>query len=173
MGTGCFLPGGSVPVLPPQTWTWQLASLPNPRLPPARGKARSFSGELVLVGMRTGTSFKVKLVTATVGALVQCPPSLSSPLGFLPSRCQPACQVLEAFWEVCELMGGVLMGGGSLVTPRIPLGPVLGGDRASAGAEPQPERGRKTSGHISPVPKSSQALWPDTLIQQRPCHACV
>lgn len=58
--------------------------------------------------MRTGTSFTVKLVTATMLALVQ---RLSSSLGFSLGRCQPACQMLEGSWELCELMGGVLMDG--------------------------------------------------------------
>lgn len=84
-------------------------SLPHPRLAPAQGQVLNATGELVL--MRTGTSFKVKLVTVTILASVRCLPSLSSPLCFLLRRCQAACQTLEASWEVCELVGGVLVGG--------------------------------------------------------------
>lgn len=50
----------------------------------------------------------MKLVTATMLALVQ---RLSSSLGFSLGRCQPACQMLEGSWELCELMGGVLVDG--------------------------------------------------------------
>lgn len=52
-----------------------LPSIPLPASTPAQGQALSFSGELILQGMRVGTSFKVKQVTVTVLALVQCLPS--------------------------------------------------------------------------------------------------
>lgn len=110
-GHGLLPVEGLCPALSPHTWTWHTVSLPHPCLAPAGGRALSFSGELVLVGMRTGTSFTVKLVTATMLALVQHLSSLSSSLGFSLGRCQPACQMLEASWELCELMGGVLVDG--------------------------------------------------------------
>lgn len=52
--------------------------------------------------------------------------SPSSPLGFLPHRCQPVCRVLEAGGEVWELMGGVLWRG-TWGTRKGLHGPVPGG----------------------------------------------